>query len=95
MVRQKISQRWCRITGEHLNALVQCYRIFLTTLNYFLCGKSDISISVDFHSNEHLKRILKFSRVNKCSHFLSTWKEHHRMFMKSIECGGGVRAKRI
>jgi hypothetical protein len=28
--------------------------------------KSDISISVDFHSSEHLKRILKFSRVNKC-----------------------------
>lgn len=28
--------------------------------------KSDISISVDFYSSEHLKRILKFSRVNKC-----------------------------
>lgn len=36
-----------------------------------------------FHSSEHLKRILKFSRVNKCSHFCFTlrWKEHQRKFL--------------
>lgn len=65
--------------------------------NIFMCGESDISISVAFHSSARLKRILKFSTVNKCSHFLSTLagNEHQRRFLIHLQSGKDGKKKNM